>query len=75
MSIASARYASYHEPPAGGGGGGPTIGVAAGPPNELVDPESLYTKQGLIGGFAFLRAGDLKREEEGVLFSCCWVRC
>jgi hypothetical protein len=39
----SARYSSYNEPAAGGGSAG---GVT----NELVDPESLYTKQGQIGG-------------------------
>ena len=45
--MASSRYPAYDEPPA----------AAAGPPpggvtNELVDPETLYTKQGQIGGYS-----------------------
>ena len=44
--MASSRYPAYDEPPA----------AAAGPPpggvtNELVDPETLYTKQGQIGRY------------------------
>jgi hypothetical protein len=46
--MASSRFSSYCEPASGGEGGGVSIGVSGGK-NELVDPESLYTKQSQIG--------------------------
>ena len=52
MSMASARYSTYNETPSGGGGGGGSGAASGGPgpaANQLVDPESLYTKQGQIG--------------------------
>lgn len=57
--MASSRYSSYNDPPPGGRGGGAGSGGSGGgggpgaAMNQLVDPESLYTKQGQIGALSF----------------------